>query len=86
MVTQTVAQTLRVHGDFIQAIATAVGSRPFTSGSLAVSGVKVPKGVSMRRFRTAGVFVRVDKDNRFANTWRLSPDVLEHYAAQGASA
>jgi hypothetical protein len=38
MASQTIAQTLRIHGDFIKEIYDAVGDQPFTAGASRRSG------------------------------------------------
>lgn len=86
MVSQTVAQTLRIHGDFIKEICDAVGGRPFTAERLARLGVDIPPGVCLSRFRNAGIFTLVGRGASHKTIWRLSPDVLEYYAAQEATA
>ena len=87
MASQTIAQTLRFYGDFIQEIHGAVGDQPFTAGRLATLGVDIPPGVGLKRFRNAGIFTLVGRTAVSHKTiWRLSPDVLEYYAAQEATA
>jgi hypothetical protein len=87
MVTQTIAQTLRIHGDFIKEIHGAVGDQPFTAGHLATIGVDIPPGISMRRFRSAGIFTLAGRTTtEHKAIWRLSPVVLDYYAAQEATA
>ena len=86
MASQTIAQTLRIHGDFIKEIHGAVGDRPFTAGHLATLGVDIPPGVGLSRFRNAGIFTLVGRGAGHKTIWRLSPDVLEYYAAQGVTA
>ena len=87
MVSQTVAQILRIHGDFIERIYDAVGDQPFTAGRLATLGVDIPPGVGMRRFRSAGIFILVGRTaTEHKAIWRLSPDVLEYCATQEATA
>ena len=87
MASKTIARTLRFHGDFIKEIYDAVGDRPFTARRLATLGVDIPPGVSLRRYHYAGIFTLVGRtaDSHKA-IWRLSPSVLEYYAAQGATA
>ena len=86
MVTQTIAQTLRIHGDFIKEIHGAVGDQPFTAGHLATIGVDIPRGVGLSRFRNAGIFTLVGRTAGHKTFWRLSPDVLDYCAAQEATA
>ena len=86
MVTQTIAQTLRIHGDFIKEIHGAVGDRPFTAGHLVTLGVDIPPGVGLSRFRNAGIFTLGGRGAGHKTFWRLSPGVLDYYAAQEASA
>ena len=87
MVSQTVAHTLRIHGDFVKEIYDAVGDRPFTARRLATLGVDIPPGISMRRFRSAGIFTLVGRTAvGHKSIWRLSPDVLGYYATQEATA
>jgi hypothetical protein len=86
MVTQTIAQTLRIHGDFIKEIHGAVGDQPFTAGRLATLGVDIPPGVGLSRFRNAGIFTLVGRGASHKTIWRLSPDVLDYCAAQEATA
>ena len=87
MVSQTVAQILRIHGDFIERIYDAVGDRPFTAERLATLGVDIPPGIGMRRFRSAGIFTLVGGGaTGHKALWRLSPVVLDYYATQEATA
>jgi hypothetical protein len=87
MVTNIIAQTLRTHGDFIKKIYDAVGDQPFTARRLATLGVDIPPGVSLRRYHYAGIFTLVGRTAvSHKAIWRLSPSVLEYYAAQGATA
>ena len=87
MVSQTIAQTLLIHGDFIKGVYDAVGDQPFTAGRLATLGVDTPPGVGMRRFREAGIFILVGRSATGHKTiWRLSPVVLEYCATQEATA
>jgi hypothetical protein len=87
MASQTVAQTLRIHGDFVKEIYDAVGDQPFTAGRLAALGVDIPPGVGMRRFRSAGIFTLVGRTaTEHKAIWRLSPVILDYYAAQEATA
>ena len=86
MVSQTIAQTLRIHGDFIKGVYDAVGDRPFTAERLATLGLDIPPGISMRRFRSAGIFTLAGRTATEHNAvWRLSPVVLDYYAAQEAT-
>ena len=87
MASKTIARTLQIHGDFIKEIYGAVGDRPFTAGHLATIGVDIPPGVSLRRYHYAGIFTLVGRTAvSHKAIWRLSPSVLEYYAAQGATA
>ena len=86
MATQTIAQTLRIHGDFIKGIRGAVGDQPFTAGHLATLGVDIPRGVGLSRFRNAGIFILVGRSAGRRAIWRLSPGVLEYCATQGVTA
>ena len=87
MASQTIAQTIRIHGDFIKRIYDAVGDQPFTAEHLATLGVDIPPGVGMRRFRSAGIFTLAGRTaTGHKAIWRLSPVVLEYYAAQEATA
>jgi len=86
MVSQTVAQTLRIHGDFIKEIYGAVGDQPFAARRLATLGVDIPPGVCLSRFRNAGIFTLVGRSAGQKAIWRLSPDVLEFCATQEATA
>jgi len=86
MVSQTVAQTLRIHGDFIKEIYGAVGDQPFAARRLATLGVDIPPGVCLSRFRNAGIFTLVGRSAGQKAIWRLSPDVLEYCATQEATA
>jgi len=87
MVSQTVAKTLRIHGDFVKEIYDAVGDRPFTAERLATLGVDIPPGISMRRFRSAGIFTLAGRAaTGHKAIWRLSPVVLDYYATQEATA
>ncbi len=87
MASKTIARTLRFHGDFIKEIYDAVGDRPFTARRLATLGVDIPPGVSLRRYHYAGIFTLVGRTAVSHKViWRLSPSVLEYYAAQGATA
>ena len=86
MASQTIAQTLRSHGDFIKEICDAVGDQPFTARRLAALGVDIPPGVRPSRFRNAGIFILVGRGACHKAIWRLSPVVLEYYAAQEATA
>jgi len=56
MASRTIAQTLRIHGDFIKMIYGAVGDQPFAARRLATLGVDIPPGVCLSRFRNAGIF------------------------------
>ena len=87
MASQTIAQTLRIHGDYIRKIHGAVGDQPFTAKRLATLGVDIPPGVGMRRFRSAGIFTLVGRTaTEHKAIWRLSPVVLDYYATQEATA
>ena len=87
MASQTIAQTIRIHGDFIKEIYDAVGDQPFTAGRLAALGVDIPPGVGVRRFRSAGILILVGRTaTEHKAIWRLSPVVLDYYAAQEATA
>ena len=87
MVSQTIAQTLRIHGDFIKGVYDAVGDRPFTAERLATLGLDIPPGISMRRFRGAGIFVLVGRTTvGHKAIWRLSPSVLGYCATQEVTA
>ena len=87
MASQTIAQTLRIHGDFIKRIYDAVGDQPFTAEHLATLGVDIPPGVGMRRFRSAGILVLVGRSTvGHKAIWRLSPSVLGYCATQEATA
>lgn len=87
MASQTIAQTLRFYGDFIMEIYGAVGDQPFTARRLATLGVDIPPGVSLRRFRNAGIFTLVGRSTRGHKAiWRLSPGVLDYCATQEATA
>jgi len=61
MASRTIAQTLRIHGDFIKKIYGAVEDQPFTSRRLATLGVDIPPGVCLSRFRNAGIFTLVGR-------------------------
>jgi len=86
MVTNIIAQTLRIHGDFIKKIYGAVGGRPFTTGHLVTLGVDIPPGVSLKRFRNAGIFILVGRTTSHTAIWRLPPGVLDYCATQEATA
>ncbi len=86
MVTNMIAQILRFHGDFIIEIYGAVGDQPFTARRLATLGVDIPPGVSLSRFRNAGVFTLVGRSAGQKAIWRLPPGVLEYCATQEATA
>jgi len=87
MASKTIARTLRFHGDFIKEIYDAVGDRPFTARRLATLGVDIPPGVSLRRYHYAGIFTLVGRTaTEHKAIWRLSPVVLDYYAAQEATA
>jgi hypothetical protein len=86
MVSQTVAQTLRIHGDFIKEIYGAVGDQPFAARRLATLGVDIPPGVCLSRFRNAGIFTLVGRSAGQKALWRLSPVALEYCATQEATA
>jgi hypothetical protein len=86
MVSQTVAQTLRIHGDFIKEIYGAVGDQPFAARRLATLRVDIPPGVCLSRFRNAGIFTLVGRSAGQKAIWRLSPGVLEYCATQEATA
>ena len=86
MASQTIAQTLRIHGDFIKEIYDAVGDRPFAARRLATLGVDIPPGVCLSRFRNAGIFTLVGRGASQKAIWRLSPDVLEYCATQEVTA
>lgn len=87
MASQTIAQTLRIHGDFIKGVYDAVGDQPFTAERLVALGVDIPPGVGMRRFRSAGIFTLAGRTaTGHKALWRLSPIVLDYYATQEATA
>ena len=86
MASQTIAQTLRIHGDFIKKIYGAVEDQPFTARRLATLGVDIPPGVCLSRFRNAGIFTLVGRSAGQKAIWRLSPGVLEYCATQEATA
>ena len=86
MASQTVAQTLRTHGDFIKGVYGAVGDQTFTARHLATIGVDIPPGVCLSRFRNAGIFTLVGRSASQKAIWRLSPDVLEFCATQEVTA
>jgi hypothetical protein len=87
MASQTVAQTLRIHGDFYKGDLRRRRGSAVYRRRLAALGVDIPPGVGMRRFRSAGIFTLVGRTaTGHKALWRLSPVVLEYYAAQGATA
>lgn len=86
MASQTIAQTLRIHGDFIKEIYDAVGDQPFAARRLATLGVDIPPAVCLSRFRNAGIFTLVGRSAGQKAIWRLSPDVLEFCATQEVTA
>ena len=86
MASQTIAQTLRIHGDFIKEIYDAVGDQPFAARRLAAPGVDIPPGVCLSRFRNAGIFTLVGRSAGQKAIWRLSPGVLEYCATQEVTA
>ena len=86
MASKTIARTLQIHGDFIKEIYGAVGDQPFAARRLATLGVDIPPGVCLSRFRNAGIFTLVGRSAGQKAIWRLSPSVLEYYAAQEATA
>ena len=87
MASKTIARTLQIHGDFIKEIYGAVGGRPFTAERLATLGLDIPPGIGMRRFRSAGIFTLAGRTaTEHKAIWRLSPVVLDYYAAQEATA
>jgi hypothetical protein len=86
MASQTIAQTLRIHGDFVKEIYDAVGDQPFTAEHLATLGVDIPPGVRPSRFRNAGIFILVGRGACHKAIWRLSPVALEYCATQEATA
>jgi hypothetical protein len=86
MASRTIAQTLRIHGDFIKKIYGAVGDQPFAARRLATLGVDIPPGVCLSRFRNAGIFTLVGRSAGQKAIWRLSPGVLEYCATQGVTA
>jgi len=86
MASQTIAQTLRIHGDFIKEIYGAVGDQPFSAKRLATLGVDIPPGVCLSRFRNAGIFTLVGRSAGQKAIWRLSPGVLEYCATQEVTA
>ena len=86
MASQTIAQTLRIHGDFIKEIYGAVGDQPFAARRLATLGVDIPPGVCLSRFRNAGIFTLVGRSAGQKAIWRLSPGVLEYCATQEVTA
>ena len=86
MASRTIAQTLRIHGDFIMEIYGAVGDQPFAARRLATLGVDIPPGVCLSRFRNAGIFTLVGRSAGQKAIWRLSPGVLEYCATQEATA
>jgi hypothetical protein len=86
MVTRCAAQQLKMHGDFVRAIAERIGDEPFTAGSLATAGISIPKGIAMTRFHNAGIFNRAGGLPHEQRLWRLSPEIVAYYGAHGASA
>ena len=86
MASQTIAQTLRIHGDFIKEIYGAVGDQPFAARRLATLGVDIPPGVCLSRFRNAGIFTLVGRSAGQKAIWRLSPSVLGYCATQEVTA
>ncbi len=86
MASRTIAQTLRIHGDFIMEIYGAVGDQLFTARRLATLGVDIPPGVCLSRFRNAGIFTLVSRCASQKAIWRLSPGVLEYCATQEVTA
>lgn len=86
MASHFVAQMLCTHGEFIGAIYRAVGSRPFTAAEIRRHGIDEPKGCSLQKLHARGCTEREKGVARGACVWRLSPQVLSHYASQEVTA
>ena len=82
MASNFVAQMIRTYGEFIGAIYRACGSRPFTQSELGGAGIEIPNRCSLQKLHARGCTVRVKGVIRGACVWRLSPQVLTHYASQ----
>ena len=54
---------------FLQEIAGAVGTAPFTASSLAMRDIYVPRGTTLRQLHAAGLLVST------GTAWRLAPGV-----------
>jgi len=86
MASKTIARTLQIHGDFIKEIYGAVGISRLPPGASRRSGVDIPPGVCLSRFRNAGIFTLVGRSAGQKAIWRLSPGVLEYCATQEVTA
>lgn len=83
MVSKSIAMMLRVHGEFIRQIAATFEGRPFTAADIRTQGNDTPDDCSLQKLHRRGCIERVSKDHRYANTWKLAPELVDHYAAQG---
>lgn len=82
MASHIVSQMISTHDEFIRAIYRACGSRPFTAAELRRCGVVEPVGCSLQKLHARGCTDREKGVRRGPCVWRLSPDVLTHYASQ----
>ncbi len=79
MTTRFVAGMIRSHGDYIQKLVDAVGSRPFTLAELRRLDLAHPVGCSPQKLHTLGCVERISRDRGNSSTWRLTGALLEHY-------
>jgi len=84
MVSRYLAMMLRTHGEFIRQIAATFEGRPFTAADVRTQGIDVPDDCTLQKLHSRGCIERVSKDHRYANTWRLVPELVDHYATQEA--
>lgn len=86
MPSNMVGQTVRQHEEFVGAIYAVAGSRPFTMAELRRHGIEEPKGCTIRKLRARGVVTLAQRLPRQRRVWRLTSQVVEHFAAQEATA
>jgi len=72
------------HGETLRQISTAFGSNPFTNAELRKYGLDLTGiGVDLH---TSGCIQKIGRNKKGMWVWRLSPDLVEFYAAQGVGA
>jgi len=83
MVSKHLYGAVRVHDTTLRQIAATFGSRSFTNVDLRAAGMDLA-GI-MTSFHRSGCIERVGWDGRGKGVWKLSSELVDHYAAEATA-